>query len=132
MNKGELFSRRNLEFLLFENHEVPELLNHSYYKAHDRETIGLALDTATEIANRHMKPAYVDSDRNPPFIREGQVIVHPGTHAFYHAFSESGLLASTFPEALGGMQLPRSVFAAIDFIVGSAHNGFEMYRVRRR
>ncbi len=127
MNKGELFSRRNLEFMLFENHKVPELLKNPFYQAHDRETIGLALDTATDIANRHMKPAFVDSDRNPPFIREGQVTVHPGTHSFYHAFSESGLLASTFPEALGGMQLPRSVFAAIDFIIGSAHNGFEMF-----
>ena len=127
MNNGELFSRRNLEFLLFENHEIPELLKHSIYQAHDPETISLALDTATDIANRHMKPAFADSDRNPPFIREGQVIVHPGSHAFYHAFSESGLLASTFPEALGGMQLPRSVFAAIEFIIGSAHNGFEMY-----
>ena len=127
MKKGELFSRRNLDFLLFETHKISELLGHSPYQAHDRETIGLALDTAADIAERHMKPAFVDSDRNPPFIRDGQVIVHPVTHAFYHSFSESGLLASTFPESLGGMQLPRSVFAAIDFIIGSAHNGFQMY-----
>ena len=42
-------------------------------------------------------------------------------------FSKSGLLASTFDEKQGGIQLPSMVFAAADFIIGNAHNGFEMF-----
>lgn len=127
MNTEYLFSRRNLDFLLFETHDISSLFSHPYYNAHDKETIGLILGTATNIAEKQMRPFLAETDRHPPFIRDGQVIVHPSTHSFYRAFAETGLLSSTFENSYGGLQLPKTVFAAVDFIIGSAHNGFEMY-----
>lgn len=127
MNTEYLFSRRNLDFLLFETHGVLPLLNHSYFNAHDKETIGLILDTATNIANKLMRPFLSETDRQPPILQDGQVFVHPSTHSFYRTFVETGLLSSTFENSFGGLQLPKTVFACVDFIIGTAHNGFEMY-----
>jgi butyryl-CoA dehydrogenase len=48
-------------------------------------------------------------------------------HEYYRLFSESGLLAAGFDEQYGGQQIPKIIYAATDFIIGNAHNGFEMF-----
>lgn len=121
------FSRRNLDFLLFETHQVENLQQYTYFQAHDRETIGFTLDVASDIARQVMLPAYQISDREQPELENGQVKVHPCVHQFVKAFSEAGLMAAPFSEAWGGMQLPKTIAAALEFIMGSAHNSLVMY-----
>lgn len=121
------FSRRNIDFTLFEVLDVLSLTQYDYFSAHDRETIGMALDAATDIAVQHMYPHYVAADRQQPELIDGQVKVHPGLHDFYKAFSESGLLSAVFPTAFEGTQLPKTVASALEFILGSANNSFVMY-----
>ena len=121
------FSRRNLEFTLFEVLNIVELTKHAYFSAHDADTFRFTLDAATDIADRIMRPTYAASDRQPPELVGGQVKVHAGVHAFFKAFSEAGFMAAPFPEAFGGMQLPKTVSAATEFIMGSAHNSFVMF-----
>lgn len=121
------FSRRNLDFTLFEVLDVLSLTKHEYFNAHDSETFGMALDSATDIAEKIMQPAYVDSDRNQPELLHGKVKVHDGVHQFFRAFADSGLLAAPFPFEYEGQQLPKTIFAGIDFITGSAHNSFVMF-----
>jgi alkylation response protein AidB-like acyl-CoA dehydrogenase len=123
----ELFSRRNLNFTLFEVLDAESLTKYDYFNAHDLETFGMTLDSATEIAEKIMLPHYVDSDRNQPELVDGVVKVHQGVHQYFTAFAESGLLASTFPFEYDGQQLPKTIFAGVDFITGSAHNSFVMF-----
>lgn len=121
------FSRRNLDFILFEVLNMAALRQYEYFINHDSDTLQMVLDMAAGIADRHMRPYYVDSDRKPPVLENGKVAVHPGVHAFVRAFREAGLIAAPFPEAWGGMQLPKTVAAAAEFMLGSAHNSFVMY-----
>lgn len=121
------FSRHNLDFILYEVLDVLSLAKHNYFSMHDAETFAMTLDTATGIAAKKMLPAYTESDRNPPELINGEVKVHPLLHEYYKAFSALGLLSSIFDATLGGQQLPRTVYAAADFIVGGAHNGFQMF-----
>ncbi len=121
------FSRRNLDFTLFEVLNIEELTQFEYFNAHDRETFSMVLDASTDIAEKIMKPAFVDSDRHQPELVNGQVKVHPAVHEYFKAFTQSGLMASAFPFDLGGQQLPKVVNAAAEFICGSAHNSFVMY-----
>ncbi len=121
------FSRKNLDFTLFEVLNIESLTQFDYFSAHDRETFGMVLDAATEIADKIMKPAFVDSDRNQPELIDGKVKVHPGIHNFYKAFSEIGLMAAPFPFEFGGQQLPKTVSSAAEFICGGAHNSMVMY-----
>jgi alkylation response protein AidB-like acyl-CoA dehydrogenase len=121
------FSRRNIDFTLFEVLNVADLTKYEYYNAHDRETFSMVLDASTDIAEKIMKPAFVDADRHQPELIDGQVKVHQGIHDYFKAFSESGLLAAAFPFEFGGQQLPKVVSAAAESICGSANNSFVMY-----
>ncbi len=121
------FSRRNLDFTLFEVLNITDLAKYDHFSAHDRETFGFTLQVATDIATQIMRPAYVESDRRPPELVNGQVKVHPAVSEYYRAYSESGLLSAVFPVEWEGQQLPETIAAAAGFIEGSAHNGFIMY-----
>lgn len=121
------FSRRNLDFLLLEILQVDSLQQFEYFQAHDRETCGFTLDVASDIARQIMLPAYQISDRQQPELEDGQVKVHASIHQFIKTFSEAGLMAAPFSETWGGMQLPKTIAAAAEFIMGSAHNSMVMY-----
>ncbi len=123
----KFFSRRNLDFTLFNVLNVNELTQFDYFSAFDTETFSFTLDTATDIAEKIMHPVYVDSDKKQPELVNGQVKVHQGIHDFVKTFSEAGLIAAPFSTEYGGMQLPKCVAAAGEFIMGCAHNSFVMY-----
>jgi alkylation response protein AidB-like acyl-CoA dehydrogenase len=121
------FSRQNLDFTLFEVLNITDLLAYDYYAAHDAETFNFTIDMASDIAEKILLPVYVDSDRKEPELVNGQVKVHQGVHAFYKAFAEAGLIAAPFDDKYGGMQLPKTIGAAMEFILGTAHNSMVMF-----
>jgi len=121
------FSIRNLRFMLYEVFNVLELTRHTYFSKHTQEGFDMVLETADSIAEKYMRPFLKAADRNPPQLVNGKVHVHEALHNYYHKFCESGLLSSTFDEKYGGSQIPNTVYAAADFIIGNAHNGFEMF-----
>ncbi len=122
-----LYSRRNLHFMLHEVFDVLSLTKHPYFAGHDAESFSMVLDTAEGIAAKAMRPFLKESDKQPPQLVDGNVKVHPAVHEYYRLFSESGLLTAAVDEKYGGQQLPKTMWAAIDFIIGNAHNGFEMF-----
>ncbi len=121
------FSRKNLDFTLFEVLNVAELTQFEYFSAHDKEIFDFTLDATTDIAEKIVLPAFVDSDKNQPELIDGNVKVHAGVHTYFKAFADAGLIAAPFSSEFGGIQLPKSVAAATEFIIGSAHNSFVMY-----
>src|SRR5688572_3698467 len=123
----KLYSLRNLQFILYEVFDVLSLTKHERFSRHDKQAFDLVLETAEAIAKKYLRPFLKDGDRHPPQLQGGMVKVHPALHDYYHEFSRSGLLASTFDDSHGGIQLPNVVFAAVDYIIGNAHNGFEMF-----
>jgi butyryl-CoA dehydrogenase len=121
------YSRSNLNFILFEVMQAQQLSQYEYYAGHDEESIQMVLDSAETIAEKIMRPALAETDRNPPELKDGKVKVHESAHRYYKAFCESGLMTASFDLKLGGQQLPRIAYAAADFILGNAHNGLEMF-----
>ncbi|MFM2362624.1 MAG: hypothetical protein RLZZ316_1526 [Bacteroidota bacterium] len=125
--QGQYYLRRNLHFMLFEVVEVLHLTKHSYFAAHDKESMNMVLDAAERIAAKSMRPYLKETDQHPPVLVNGIIKVHPAIQEYYKAFCASGLMAACFNEKFGGQQLPKTIYAAADFIVGNAHNGFEMF-----
>ena len=117
------FSRRNLDFLLYEVHNATELTRYPYFNAHDRETFAMVLDSATQIADTIMYPHYRDVDRNPPELRDGKVTVHPQIKDFLKAVGEGGLIGAGFSFEQGGQQLPELIGSCVSFIMMAANNG---------
>jgi alkylation response protein AidB-like acyl-CoA dehydrogenase len=125
--KEQYYSRRNLNFMLYELLDVLSLTKEPYFAAHDAVSFDMVLDTAESIAEKNMRPFLKETDRQQPELINGQVKVHKAIAEYYKAFCDSGLMAASFDEQFGGQQLPKTVYAAADFIVGNAHNGFEMF-----
>jgi alkylation response protein AidB-like acyl-CoA dehydrogenase len=123
----QYFSRRNLDFLLYEVHNAEELTQYPYFQDHSRETFDMVLDMNVDIADRILHPAFVDADRKQPNLVDGQVKVHPGVHQYIKAMGEAGLIAAPFSYEDGGQQLPEMVAGAAEFIRGAANNSFVMF-----
>jgi alkylation response protein AidB-like acyl-CoA dehydrogenase len=123
----QLYSRKNIDFILHEVLEVEKLCQDDYFKNHSKETFDLVLDMADEISKKTSLPAFVDSDRNQPELLGGNVKVHSGLHAFTKAYADAGMIASTFDESLGGQQLPKTIYAATEYVGMCAHNSFMMF-----
>ena len=123
----QLYARKNIDFILHEVLKVEELCEDDYFKNHSKETFDLVLDMADDISQKTSLPAFVDSDRNQPQLIEGQVRVHSGVHTFVKTYAEAGMISATFDETFDGQQLPKTVYAASEYIGMSAHNSFMMF-----
>ncbi|MGW6118451.1 acyl-CoA dehydrogenase [Nocardia sp. NPDC055165] len=103
-------SRRDLEFLLYEWLEVDSLTSRERFSDHSRETFDAVLDLSANIAQKCFAPVNKKGDRNPPYIgAAGQVVLPSEISDGLEQFRSAGLIAGSFDEALGGMQLPTVV-----------------------
>jgi alkylation response protein AidB-like acyl-CoA dehydrogenase len=121
------YDRGFLDFLLKNVFKVEELFQYEYFQEHDLETLGMTLDTAEAIAEKHLTSAFVDSDRNEPQLVAGKVKVHPKIKDFLKENHASGLLTASFDYEHAGQQLPTLVYGAANYILNSSHNSFVMY-----
>lgn len=117
------FSKRNLQFLLYEVFKADELTKYDYFNAHDRETFNLVLDSATYIADTFMHPYLKEVDRNQPELKNGQVSVHPSIKQYLNAMGDAGLIGAGFSFEHGGQQLPKLINSCVTFILMAANNG---------
>lgn len=127
MNSNFTYSKRNLEFLLFEVFKIQDLKKYSYFANIDEETIKGILDLSENIAEKHLRPYFKATDLMPASWHDGKVYVHPAIKIYYQAYASQGLMAATFDATFGGFHMPKSVYASGDFIIGNAHNGIEMF-----
>jgi alkylation response protein AidB-like acyl-CoA dehydrogenase len=121
------YSRRNLDFMLKEVLEVQSLTQYPYFQDYSPDMFDMVLDTAEDIAERIMRPAYVASDRQQPELQNGQVKVHPNVGQYIKAMGEAGITSATFKYDYEGQQLPFLVGGAAYFIMGAAHNSLTMF-----
>lgn len=120
---AQYYSRRNLNFLLYEVFNATELTHYPYYSAHDRETFDMTIDAVTQIGDNIMFPHFRDLDRNQPELKNGKVTVHPKVGEYLKAMGDAGLIGTGFSFEDGGQQLPEIVNSILGFILMAANNG---------
>ncbi|NBB19707.1 acyl-CoA dehydrogenase [Runella sp. CRIBMP] len=120
---AQYYSRRNLNFLLYEVFNATELTHYPYYSAHDRETFDMTIDAVTQIGDTIMFPHFRDLDRNQPELKNGKVTVHPKVGEYLKAMGDAGLIGTGFSFEDGGQQLPEIVNSILGFILMAANNG---------
>lgn len=120
---AQYYSRRNLNFLLYEVFNATELTHYPYYSAHDRETFDMTIDAVTQIGDTIMFPHFRDLDRNQPELKNGKVTVHPKVGEYLKAMGDAGLIGTGFSFDDGGQQLPEIVNSILGFILMAANNG---------
>ena len=121
-------NRRDVEFLLYEWLDVPALVERERYADHSRETFDAVLDLSEQLATDHFGPLNAIVDANEPFVGDdGKVVLPPELGRALAAYSASGLGASVFDAAVGGMQLPFVVHMAATSYLMAASVGASAY-----
>ncbi|MGB8404590.1 MAG: acyl-CoA dehydrogenase [Mycobacterium sp.] len=110
---ADFMSRRDVDFLLYEWLDVVELTKHEHFAEHSRDTFDAVLDLSSDIATKRFAPHNKKSDQNEPYVDEsGRVVLIDEIKQALDDFNEAGLMAGSFDERVGGMQLPTVVSQA--------------------
>ncbi|TYT27337.1 acyl-CoA dehydrogenase [Luteimonas viscosa] len=101
-----LISREDLRFQLYDWLGVEALLQAPRFAAHSREMFDAVIDSCERLAADVFAPCNQAADRQEPQFDGERVAVLPQVAQAVRAFADSGLLAATQDDAVGGMQLP--------------------------
>ena len=122
-----IVDRRNLDFLLFEMLDVEKALDNSAFAHTDRETIEHILDSAQRLAEDFFLPSAARLDASPPSLVDGQIEILDEVQTGLRAYAEAGMSTQTFPQHLGGLQLPYTVAMAANGMFIAANPGISGY-----
>lgn len=104
---ADFLSRRDVDFLLYEWLDVVELTKRDHFAEHSRDTFDAVLELSDDIATKCFAPHNKKSDQSQPSVGpDGKVVIIDEVKCALDTFSEAGLMAGSFDEAIGGMQLP--------------------------
>ncbi|MCW3842798.1 acyl-CoA dehydrogenase [Micromonospora yasonensis] len=112
MSSSTLLSRRDLAFLLYDWLDVTRLAERPRYAEHSRDTFDAVLDLSAQVAAEHFATHNKAADAAEPTFDGRRVHTIPQVKAALDVFAQTGLLAATMDESVGGMQLPHTVAAA--------------------
>ena len=111
---SEILSRRDLQFLLYEWLDTERLTDRPKFADQSRDTYDDILELAERVATDRFAPHNAKADANEPYVGEdGRVVLIPEVAEALKVFGESGLLAASMDEEVGGMSLPYSITSAI-------------------
>ncbi len=122
-----IVNRRDLDFLMYETHNLDELLEHERYSDYDRESIGAILDLSQSMAEDIFQPFAGHLDQNEPKYVDGKVELIPEVKEALTAYKEAGLFASGYDYDMGGMQLPAVVHQSLSAIFTTANTSVANY-----
>jgi len=117
----QFFSKRNLQFLLYEVFDTELLTKYSYYQDHARETFDMVLDSAEQISEKLLKPLLTEMDRKEPQLVDGKIKIHEGMFPILKKFGEDGWINAGFSYQEGGQQIPSTVLSSAAFIFQAAN-----------
>ncbi|WP_297703660.1 acyl-CoA dehydrogenase [uncultured Eudoraea sp.] len=116
-----------LKFLLYEVHQLQNVLDQSRFKDYDQESVDLFLNAVKDFSDRELFPFFREMDEQPARFEDGEIIVHPQVKNYIKKGGEMGLVSGLFDYEIGGMQLPGMVVTASAYIQETANNHLPGY-----
>ena len=116
-----------LKYLLYDVHELEELLKRERFVDHDKESLDMFLDSSKDFADRELFPYFKEMDENPAFHKDGQVYVHKQVETMMKKGGELGFISSSFDYEVGGLQIPLMASTASSYILDAANNHLPGY-----
>ncbi len=116
-----------LKFLLFQVHQIKEVLSQEHFSEYDEGSIELFLDSVKDFADKEMFPYFKEMDERPAHFKDGEIIVHPQIGNYMKMAGEMGFIGAPFPYDIGGLQLPSMAINASAFIQETANNHMPGY-----
>lgn len=116
-----------LKFLLFDVHNVEEILKYERFADFDRSSFDILLDSAKSWADQDFYPYYREMDEKPVYYKDGKTYSHPILKKIFSHAGENGWLGAYFDNEDGGMQMPHSIANATNHIFEAANNNIPGY-----
>jgi len=116
-----------LKYLLYDVHELEELLKRERFVDHDKESLDMFLESTKDFADRELFPFIKEMDENPAFHKDGQVYVHKQVETMMKKGGELGFISSSFDYEVGGLQIPLMASTASSYILDAANNHLPGY-----
>lgn len=117
----KFYSKEHLRFLLYDVHQVQQLLGYPRYSDHDRESFDLFLEATEDMSREHLLSIFTEMDREEPQLIDGRIRVHPNMRQIMRMMGEGGWISSAAGTGVGGNQLPGTVMFMSSFIMGCAN-----------
>ncbi len=116
-----------LKYLLYDVHQLEEVLQQDRFADHDKESMDMFLNSVKEFSDRELFPYFKEMDEKPAYHKDGTVIVHEQVGVMMKKGGEMGLISGTFDYDAGGLQLPLMIYTASAFIQDAANNHLPGY-----
>ncbi len=111
---ADIHSRRDLQFLLHEWLDVGRFTGRERFSGQSPQDWDDVLELAEQVATDQFAPHNRKADANEPTVNDnGEVVLIPELAEALDVFNETGLIAASMDEAVGGMGLPYTVTAAV-------------------
>ncbi len=124
---SQYLSMETLNWMLFEVFRLGDILTAPRFHDHDEQSLRLILDSVKKFADAELYPVFRAMDADPARMIDGKVIVHPAVKTMLDRAAELGLVGSTLDYDDGGMQLPVTLYQALNFIADAANNNMTGY-----
>jgi butyryl-CoA dehydrogenase len=123
----QYYNPENLDFLLFDVHDVEKLSQHDYFREFQKESIKMMIESARQIADTHLFPYLVEMDRQGVQFENGIPRIHSKIKEYIAELGDGGWIGATYTYEDGGMQLPHMVQSCAEFIYEAANNSAAGY-----
>ncbi len=120
--KNKYFDLVTLKFLLFQVHNVEDLLKKERFKEYDKTSIDIFIDSVKTFSDTALFPFIKEMDENPSYFKDGNIFIHPQFENILKNAGEMGLVGAMNDFDDGGLQLPSIIFNAAYFIMEAANN----------
>lgn len=111
---------RDIEFNLFEANGLERDLGSAPFEDFDRDMVSDVLREVERLATEDFAASFVEGDRNPPKLVDGEVALADGVKASLAAYFEGGWDRLGIPRELGGFGAPDQVrWGVQEMLVGA-------------
>lgn len=117
----------NLRWQLFELFDLESLTRLPRYSDHDLVTFQQILDSVKKFSDKELYPVLREMDDEPARFEDGTVVVHPAVGKTMKTLGEMGLIGAILDFEHGGLQLPQTLFQALNYVIDSANNHLSGY-----
>jgi alkylation response protein AidB-like acyl-CoA dehydrogenase len=118
---------RDVQFLLFEQLRLGELLNKEPFTNWGEEEVKMVLDEAYRFAREVTGPLNASADREGCTLENGAVRTPKGFKEAWNKVFEAGWRTLSVPEEHGGQGAPYVVHAAVEEFMSGSNTAFNMY-----
>ncbi|MCA9779056.1 MAG: acyl-CoA dehydrogenase family protein, partial [Candidatus Eremiobacteraeota bacterium] len=118
---------KTLEWQLFQVFQLDSLTQLSRYTDHDAVSFQQILQTVKKFADAELYPTIREMDDKPAVYENGTVVVHPAVGTTMKSVGEMGLIGAPLKYEDGGLQLPMTLYMALNYIIDAANNHVSGY-----